>query len=102
VLDKRKRWRYGSCMENINAVTITLSNDFHNTEAKVRPVAITEGRHKGLHKISRSTALRLRRELCGMTDCKCGGDFGQRGGAVIVVVNEDSDRNYIVDLAQGR
>lgn len=82
--------------------TITLSNDFHGTESTVRPVAITEGRNKGFHKISRATALRLRRELCGRTDCKCGGDFGQRGGAALVVVNEDYARNYIVDLAQGR
>jgi len=89
-------------MENTTRTQITLSNDFHNTEATVRPVAITEGRHKGLHKISRKTALRLRSELCGRTDCKCGGDFGQRGGAVLVVVNEDADRNYIIDLAQGR
>lgn len=83
-------------------MTITLSNDFHNTEATVRPVAITEGRYKGWHKISRKTALRLRSALCGMTDCSCGGTFVERGGQYINVINEDFDRNYIVDLAQGR
>ena len=79
-------------------MTITLSNEFHRTEASFRPVAI----NGGLHKISRNTALRLRRELCGRTDCKCGGTFGERGGEYLAVINEDRDRNYIVDLAQGR
>jgi hypothetical protein len=78
--------------------TITLTNSFHNTSATVRPVPITEGRFAGLHKISRKTALRLRRELCGSTDCTSGGNFGERGGAHLAVINEDYDRNYIVDL----
>ena len=96
-------------MENINAVQtkgtktmITLSNDFHNTEARVRPVAITEGRYKGYHHISLKTANRLRSALCGMTDCSCGGSFGERGGEYVCVVNEDFDRNFIVDLSQSR
>lgn len=78
--------------------TIILSNSFHNTEATVRPVEITSGRFCGLHKISRKTALRLRRELCGRAGCSCGGVFGQRDGARLEVVNEDFGRNYIIDL----
>jgi hypothetical protein len=77
---------------------ITLTNDFHNTEATVIPQLITEGRNKGLYKISRKTALRLRSKLCGNSDCTCGGNFGERGGAYLNVVNEDYDRNYIIDL----
>ena len=80
--------------------TITLTNEFHNTSATVRPVAITEGRFAGLHKVSRKTALRLRSELCGVSGCTCGGNFGERGGVVFAVVNEDYDRNYIVDLSR--
>jgi hypothetical protein len=77
---------------------ITLSNDFHNTSAAVRPVEITSGRFVGLHKISRRTALRLRAALCGNAECTCGGTFGERGGPRLAVVNEDYDRNYIIDL----
>ncbi|MDP2026467.1 hypothetical protein [Sulfuriferula sp.] len=80
--------------------TYTLTNSFHNTSATVRPVAITEGRFAGMHKISRKTALRLRNELCGIEGCTCGGNFGERGGIVLDVANEDYDRNYIVDLSR--
>jgi len=79
--------------------TYTLTNSFHNTSSRVRPVAITAGRFAGMHKISRKTALRLRAELCGSADCTCGGKFGERGGVILDVTNEDYDRNYIVDLS---
>jgi len=77
---------------------ITLSNNFHNTEATVIPQAITEGRFKGYAKISRKTAMRLKNELCGSADCLCGGNFGERGGSHLEVINEDYERNYIIDL----
>jgi hypothetical protein len=80
--------------------TITLTNDFHNSSAAVRPVAITEGRFAGMHKISRKTALRLRSELCGVSGCTCGGNFGERGGVLLDVVNADYGRSYIVDLSR--
>lgn len=78
--------------------TITLTNDFHNTSANVRPIIIKDGRFAGYYKISRKTAMRLRNELCGSSDCTCGGTFGQRGGAYLDVVNEDCDRNYIINM----
>lgn len=78
--------------------TIILSNNFHGTAAAVRPTAIAEGRFSGMHKISRKTAQRIRRELCGFDGCVCGGTFGERGGAKLDVVDEDCDRNYIIDL----
>lgn len=79
--------------------TYTFTNDFHNTSATVCPVAISEGRFAGYHKVSRSTMLRTRRQLCGFAGCTCGGQFGERrGGAYLYVVNEDADRNIIVDL----
>lgn len=77
---------------------ITLSNDFHNTEARVRPVEITEGRYKGWHRISKRTARRLHNELCGSDDCCCGDSFGSRGGVCLRLVTMDWDQNYIVDI----
>lgn len=77
---------------------VTLTNSFHGTSATVRPVAIKDGRFAGMHKISRKTALRLRSELCGSSGCTCGGNFGERGGAYLAVVNEDYERNYIIDM----
>ena len=77
---------------------VTLTNNFHNTSATVRPIPITEGRFAGMHKISRKTALRLRRELCGSSDCTSGGNFGERRGAYLAVVNQDYDGNYIIDM----
>lgn len=78
---------------------VTLTNSFHGTSASVRPVAIKGGRFAGMHKISRKTALRLRAELCGSKNCTCGGSFGERGGAYLAVVNEDYERNYIIDMS---
>jgi len=75
---------------------VTLTNEFHNTEARVRPVPITAGRFAGLHKISRRTALRLKAALCPSQDCLCGGTFGERGGERLEVMNEDQERAYIV------
>ena len=77
---------------------VTLTNNFHRTEVTIAPVEIKEGRFTGYHKVSRATMLRARRELCGMTDCQCGGQFGERGGEYLDVVNEDFDRNLIVDI----
>ena len=51
--------------------TATIYNDFHHTEATCRPDA--EGR------INRRQVRRLWHKLCGITDCECGGDLGQRG-----------------------
>ena len=87
---------------------ILLANNFHDTEAYVRPVLITEGRFKGYYKVSQSTAKRLHNKLCGVDGCTCG-DIGSRGGpyigdtfgsraAYIEVINQDCNGNYIVQL----
>lgn len=78
-------------------MTIELTNDFHNTSATCRPVPL----HAGKHKISRRTAKRLWRELCGRAECCCSSlsRFGARPlPAGVDVVTEDYDRNYIVVL----
>ena len=78
---------------------ILLINDFHGTEATVRPVLITEGRFKGYYKVSQRTAKRLHNELCGVVDsCTSGDTFGARGGHYLEVINQDYDRNFIVRL----
>ena len=81
---------------------IIFTNSFHNTKSSVVPQAITDGRFKGLHQITRNTVLRLRRELCGVSGCTCGGTFGEREGAYLNIVNEDSNRNYIIDIRASR
>ena len=81
--------------------TITLSNDFHNTEARVRPVAIIDGPRAGKHLITRATALRLRRTLCGSPECVCGDTFGARGGVNLrgAIIGETYEpRGYVLDL----
>lgn len=79
-------------------MTYTLTNNFHHTVAAVRPIPITEGLFAGNYKISRQTVLRLKRTLCGVHGCVCGGNFGERGGQGIRVINEDHDRNLIVEV----
>ena len=77
---------------------VTLTNEFHGTEVTISPVEIKEGRFAGYHKVSRETVVRARRTLCGISGCQCGGQFGERGGAYLRVVNEDFNRNLIVDM----
>lgn len=78
---------------------ITLKNDFHNSEVSIRQRKIAEGRFLGNYLITRSQALRSRRILCGVSDCTCGGNFGERmRGCPIIVENEDYDRGYIVRI----
>lgn len=60
---------------------VTLTNDFHHTEAVVIP-----GPSDTLtsRQVKRAWA-----KLCGMSECKCGGNAGERGGAYVV----DGDRH---------
>lgn len=49
---------------------VTLTNDFHNRETRVR---VAGGR------VSHRAGLRAWRALCGVDRCTCGGQLGQRG-----------------------
>ena len=50
---------------------ITLKNEFHNTETRVRAqIGDT---------LTRNQTYRAARNLCGISDCLCGGEAGQRG-----------------------
>lgn len=77
---------------------LTLTNDYHDTEAAVSPRLITQGRYKGYSRISRETARRLHNELCGSHDCTCGDTFGGRGRQThrIEIINMDYYDGYIV------
>ena len=52
---------------------IILKNQFHGSE-----VALNAKKNKGTYYISKWQAARARRELCGISDCKCGDEVGQR------------------------
>jgi hypothetical protein len=56
-----------------NMTKITLTNDFHNTEARL----IVKDHELGDEvEISASQYYRANRALCGMPDCRCGGTYG--------------------------
>jgi hypothetical protein len=83
-------------------MNIRLKNDFHNSEVSIRPRKITGGRFADLYLITRSQALRARHILCGVRECTCGGNFGERmKGCPIILENEDYERNYIVRIVEG-
>ena len=63
--------------DEIKMRTITLTNDFHGTRATVRP------RVDGT--MAPATVRRVRRELCGMSDCRCSGYLGTRGPQIASV-----------------
>jgi hypothetical protein len=70
---------------------VTLKNDFHGSETKVRT------RKDG--SISERTARRVYRDLCGMDDCFCTNGSGVHGGEYsidyypgqIVVIDSNGD-----------
>jgi len=55
--------------------SITIRNSFHNTEVNLRPTLC----HAGVLEFSPSQVRRAQRELCGDSNCRCGGALGQRG-----------------------
>ena len=50
---------------------ITLRNDFHNTEVRLR-ASVGDS-------LTKSQVTRSRRILCGIKGCKCGGYLAERG-----------------------
>ena len=67
-------------------MNITLTNDFHNTSATVRPV-------NGL--ISRRSFLRASKKLCGIDGCTCGIIRGQ--GNPFVAQYDSEGSQFIVE-----
>lgn len=61
----------------------TLKNTFHNTEAKTQLCEQELDRIRNKHPYfwtvtERALVNRLRRKLCGIAGCTCGGVFGER------------------------
>ena len=74
----------------MESITITISNDFHNSQARLQLPADGTGRI-----LSRAAVLRIRRALCpGWGHCTCGGPLGERG--------PQSPRLIIEERADGR
>ena len=51
--------------------TVTLRNNFHETRVTLHVADDGE--------LTKRQARRARRALCGMSDCSCGGNLGERG-----------------------
>lgn len=61
-------------MSTTSTKMVTLKNNFHNTEIRVRAssvVTLDLYRGEGT-KAQRATARRIRKALCGANDCTCG------------------------------
>ena len=65
---------------------VTIRNDYHGTEARVRVPGLPAD-------LSRRQRNRVRRALCGITGCQCGGELSERGpqGVDITVCNAAGD-----------
>ncbi len=69
---------------------ITLKNEFHNTECRLRaaygkPLSPTQIR-------------RARRALCGVSGCVCGGNLGERGENPEIDAGMDDYGNPIISI----
>ncbi len=69
---------------------ITLTNNFHRTSINLVL--------KPHNRLSLRQVRRARTALCGMADCLCGGDLGERGGSNPLVYLERGSDYAIVDL----
>jgi hypothetical protein len=83
-------------------LTIELSNDLHQTRARVRPVPVP-GPRNGQYFISYAVAQRVRRQLCGIPGCNCGDAFGARtcgepGDPRLTVLYQARERDYVVEI----
>ena len=79
----------------MKTVTVTLTNDFHGTTARVRGLACNDEGGSPAVRISDSAKNRVERKLCGMKGCTCqkhGPHFAPDGnpvdGTTWVVVGE--------------
>lgn len=59
--------------------TVTLTNDFHNTSARVRVSTKTSPGHGVIADLTVDQTKRVNRKLCGMSGCTCSGRLGTRG-----------------------
>jgi hypothetical protein len=57
---------------------VTLANNFHNTETRVRTQVLDHGTHHEIT-LTKSQMSRAAHVLCGIAGCTCGGPAGIRG-----------------------
>lgn len=60
-------------------MTITLKNDFHNTEVLLRAEVLSHIHHTATAYLTTGQIKRAKRELCGIAGCTCSGEAGTRG-----------------------
>ena len=75
-------------MENV-----TIKNEYHNSAARIRV------RTDGETILSRATVRRVRRALCGISGCDCGGVLGERGWQAVAI---DAMPDGTVMVGKGR
>jgi len=82
--------------------TVTLTNDFHRTETRVRlkPSKWGEG------EITWQQEARARKALCGVDGCTCAGHAGVRGGLYVVEPDtwnwdDGTPQTFVVYAPQG-
>ena len=74
--------------------TVTLRNDYHGTVARV--ATVDGGR------LSQSQVNRIRRRLCGLGGCTCGGNLSERGPQPGLVVDADQDGKVWIWFSERR
>ena len=79
-------------MSKKTAYFATLTNDFHNSSARVL-VGL------GNTELSESQIRRIRSKLCGISGCTCGGVLGQRGPQPLAI-REYAPGKVVVGLDQ--
>ena len=76
---------------------IALINDFHDTEARVRPGPVDDPLYPDvIGTLTHRQVLGARRKLCGMSGCKCSDWTGVRGGRYWIE-GEPGEPRYRVD-----
>lgn len=71
--------------------TYTIRNDFHNSEVRIRCEGVSHIHGECTIRPNRRQLQRIRRELCGIADCTCGGMRGRQ--------RTDDGKSLIVDAS---
>lgn len=70
-------------------MTITLTNDFHNTRISLK--------RSTAHRLSAWQVAKARKALCGISGCTCGGFAGHRGAQYL----PDGTRVQLIESEDG-
>lgn len=78
-------------------MTMTLTNDFHNTSVSIRPRNLRGNQFE----VASATVARWARKLCPSTGCTCSGELGTRGRNPVAIVDQHEGR-VLLSLTGGR